>query len=370
MAAVLEAGVLARAMARAAAMVEARNTIPILSNVRLDAAGESLTIETTDLDMAFRQTLPLAAPAKPGMLTTVGARRLAELAGSVAPGAQISLDLADRQLVVKAGRARWVLPVLPADDFPRLVQSDMAAPIELSAKDLAEAVKRVAWSVSTEATRYYLNGILLDQEGGKVRLVSTNVNTLAAVLLPCAWPDGLDSEASHIAPRKFAAQALALCGGDGTAVLEWGQRVIRLRAGDAELVSKLIDGSFPDYRRVIPAARDDAVRLDPELAREALRRVKLVETAKTRMVKVERDAGRLILSMRGGEAGGEASEDLPADAAPGHAAGFNTEFLAGALEAVGGDSVELHHEDPGAPCLVRRVVDDGALAVIMPMRLG
>jgi len=364
----IEAAVLARAMKHAAGIVESRNTIPILANVRLTTRGAMLELLTSDLDIELRQSVPLAGA--PGELAcTVDARRLAALAGAVDAGAQIGLELVDRQLQVRAGRGRWKLPVLPVDDFPAMPFEEAGEPLVIAGDVLARAISRTAPSVGNEAHRPMLTGTLLDAEDGKLRLVSTDSHRLfaGAVSTPLAEGTGL------IVPAKFMHNLQQLASAPKVApevrlFLAAGGKRLRAEIDTLVLTGNTIDSTFPEYRRVMPPVQDAPARFDPAVARSALRRVLLVATEKTRAVKMTFGDGKIVLSVTSPE-GGSAEEEVVAECTAGHEAGFNGAYLETMLEQIGGDTIELHHADAGAPALFRRVVDDGARGVLMPMRV-
>lgn len=370
----LDASVLAKAMRHAAAVTERRNTIPILANVLLVAKGDSLEIATTDLDLQFTQTVPLRTGGD--LAITVDSQRLATLAAAVDGGAQISLELKDHRLTVKSGSGRWVLPVLPRDDFPMIVAGNFEASIDLPGSALARAIARVGPAICTEETRYYLNGILLSPDDERrVRMVATDGHRMMAVTVDAEWPAGDSGPAPDvIVPRKFVRtlEKLAAELGEVVVSLAWSASKVRAQIptalGPVTLLSKTIDGSFPDYRRVIPSPQGPPVLFDPAALRGAVRRVALIATEKTRAVKLTRETDKLLLDVTSPD-NGTASEEVPADSVAGFATGFNAAYLGDMLEAIGGDTIELHHADAGAPALFRRKVPDGALGVLMPMRV-
>jgi len=360
---IIEAGVLARAMKSAAAVVEARNTIPILSNVRLEAAGGELGLITSSLDIEYRQSVPLVSG--DALATTVDARKLSAIAGAVEAGAQIAMEVKDKRLAVKSGRSRWVLPMLPAEDFPVLPFPDAGVTVTMKGSQLSTAIDRTAWSASTEETRYYLCGVFLDGEEGKLRFVTTNGHTLVCLTTEADWP----AEARQvIVPSKYVRTLERLCADIGSVVLRWGEEKIRAEIGAITLTGKLINGTFPDYRRVIPSAGNQRAIVDGEQLRKALRRMDLIGSEKTRAIKLDVRENAMALQMTDAEHG-VASEEVPADCTRTHEAGFNSSYLAQMLEAIGGDTIELHQSDPGAAALVRRTVPDGAVGIVMPMRV-
>lgn len=365
---VIEAAAFAKALAVAAGVTESRNTIPILANLCLRAEGETVEIVSTDLDIEYRHRVPLAAPMEGRLITTIDAKRMAALAGAAAPGAQLSIEMEGAvRAIVKAGRSRWVLPTLPADDFPLVVASPADARMTVAAPALlAGAIKRVMWSVSTEVTRYYLNGPLFHGDSGKLRLVSTNGNTLMLVGLDIDWPEGAPEV---ILGAKFCRLLESLTRAAAAPLtLAWDGRRMVAEMGDVTLTGKVIDGSFPDYRRVIPAQQDAPIVFDPADLVPAIRRVQLISSEKTRSIAINPETGKLLISATD-PGGGTAEEELSAQAEQAFQRGFNGAFVLAAVDALGGDTVELHHSDAGAPALFRRSVDDGARCVVMPMRV-
>lgn len=358
----IEAGVLARAMKYAAGIVESSQTIPILANARLSASGDTLQVTTSDLDTELRQDLPLAVPGE--MATTVDARRLSMLASAVEAGSQIEIKL-DGRMTVRSGRSRWVLPVLPVDDFPNIPFDVAPVETEIAGADLARAIDRVIWAVDPKHPHFFLQGPMLHGEDGKVALVGTDKHVLARAITSAAFPEG-GSEV--ILSAKFAGILGSLCADAKSVTLTWDAGKVRAVVGDVQIIGKLISGTYPDYRRVMPVRAGEPMTIDPAILRSALRRVQLVSTEKTRAVKWEPGNDKLALSVSGADAG-EAREELPASCTEGSATGFNTTYLDRMAEAVGGDTIAVHHAEATAPALFERTVPDGMLCVVMPMRV-
>ncbi|HQS70675.1 MAG: DNA polymerase III subunit beta [Novosphingobium sp. 28-62-57] len=362
----IEAAVLSRAMSAAAKVCEARNTIPILSNVRLvaDPIIGKLEVLTTDMDIEYRQRVPMAQES--GQLrTTVNAGKLRDLVNAVPKGAQMRLTQDGNRLIVQAGRGRWVMHSLPADDFPSIEFAPQhRLPIEPASK-IGRIIDRVLWSRETELARYYLNGPLWHGDNGKLRLVTTNGHTMPVITTDLNWP--ADAPEVILAP-KFCTILKDLVGdGAGVAMMCWDAAKMRVEFGDVILTGKVIDGTFPDYRRVISPPVAEPVIVDPATLAEAVRRVKLLGSEKTRSVKVEYHDGKITLSHTSVDHG-TATEEVPADCKRRPDTGFNASYLMEMLAAIGGDSVEIHQQDANAPTLFRRVVDDGAFGIVMPMR--
>ena len=359
----IETAPLARAMKHAAAVVEGRNTIPICGNVLLHAEGDTLELVTTNLDVEFRQSLPLTEGGE--LSTTVDARRLYALAQAAGNGSQLKLEMDGQQLAVKNGRSRWKMPVLPASDFPNMPFDGDPVELVLAGAQLSSMFGRVMWSVSTEQTRYYLQGPLLHAEEGSMALAATDGSTLMRCVSSVKYPD--DAPEIILMP-KFCRLAETLAAEAESVKLEWDDAKIRATIGDIALTAKVIDGTFPQYRRVIPPLSDGPVSVDPEPLRAAIRKSMVLSDDKTNCIKVERAADKLLLSTVS-PGNGESQSEQPAECSEGFAAGFNAKFLDAMLDAIGGDSVVIHQADERAPARFQRVVDDGSLGIVMPMRI-
>lgn len=361
---IIEAGVLSRAMKSAAAIVKGTNTIPILANARIETKGAELEIVTSNLDTEYRQLVPLVSGS--GLSTTIDAKKLSALAGAAASeGAQMSFSLKDSRMTVKSGRSRWVLPALPATDFPLMPFESEGVAASFAGKDLAAMIGRTVWSALNESTRPHLSGIFLNEEAGKLRAACTNGHTIVVLDTETDWPAGAPE---IIVPADFARVLERLSAEAPRVDLVWDDRKIRATIGEASVTGKLVDGTFPDYRRVIPADVQNPLSADPETLRKALRRIELIGTEKSRSIVFEPGNGIIDLRMSDTSSSGEASEQVPASCEAGAKSAFNVAYLAGALEAVGGDTVEIHQADPQAVALIRRTVRDGAICGVMPMR--
>lgn len=360
----IEAGVLSRAMKSAASVVERANTIPILANVRLEAFGNQLEIVTSNLEIEYRQRVP--AIVSGGINTTCDANRLSALAGAVDAGGQINLEMgAPGRLIAKAARSRWQLPVLPVDTFPEMKQlAEGSANAKVEGKVLAAAIARTVWTAGNDS-RHQLAGTFAHGVDGKFRFVATDGHKVAQLDTSMEWPDGGQDV---IIPTKLARLIERLSSDADQVALSWDDRLLRAQIGDVTVVGKLIDGIFPDYRRVIPAPGGSPILVDPEVLRKAIRRIELVGSERTRAIALDRQAGAVELRLTDA-ATGEANEHVPADCQPGHSSGFNSGYLAAALEAVGGDTIEIYQSSPSELALIRRAVPDGAICGLMPMRI-
>ncbi len=366
---VVERATLLKALGHVQSVVERRNTIPILSNVLIAAEGDTMKLMATDLDLQIVEEAP-ASVESPGA-TTVSAHTLFDIVRKIPDGAQVTLDSTGARMAVTAGRARFQLQTLPREDFPVIGESDLPIRFTLPAETLVMLIDRTRFAISTEETRYYLNGIFLHapaQPGGTLRAVATDGHRLARVELPL--PEGAAGMPDIIVPRKCVAEIRKLLDErDGEVEIALSNAKIRFRIGAAILTSKLIDGTFPDYSRVIPSANDRLLRIDPATLAEGVDRVTAIASEKTRAVKLSLDRDRVTLSVTSPE-NGTASEDVPADyAAAAFDVGFNSRYLLDILAQVEGNEVEVHMADASAPTLIREHEGSQALYVLMPMRV-
>jgi DNA polymerase-3 subunit beta len=353
-------------------VVERRNTIPILSNVLIEAAGDgTVRIMATDLDLQVVETMSAVSVEGPGAIT-VSAHLLFDIARKLPDGSQVSLETSDNRMTVKTGRSRFTLPTLPRDDFPVIVEGDLPTSFELPAATLAQLIDRTRFAISTEETRYYLNGIFIHVSDEELKAAATDGHRLARFTL--SKPDGAEGMPDVIIPRKCVAELRKLLEEslDTNVLVDLSASKIRFTLGGENgvvLTSKLIDGTFPDYTRVIPTGNDKLLRLDPRSFYEGVDRVATIATEKTRAVKMALEADRVTLSVTSPD-NGTAAEELAADyAAQGFEIGFNANYLKDILGQIEGDTVELHLADAGAPTLIRQNEKSPALYVLMPMRV-
>ncbi|WP_073973722.1 DNA polymerase III subunit beta [Erythrobacter donghaensis] len=375
MKATIERATLLRCLSHVQSVVERRNTIPILSNVLIDAdVGGSVRVMATDLDLQVVETMSASSVDQPGAIT-VSAHLLFDIARKLPEGSQVSLTTSENRLEVKAGRSNFKLPTLPRDDFPVIVEGDLPTSFEIPARMLAELIDRTRFAISTEETRYYLNGIFLhvtDEDEPLLKAAATDGHRLARFTLP--RPEGAAGMPDVIVPRKAVGELRKLLEEalDGNVLIDLSASKIRFTLGGeggVVLTSKLIDGTFPDYSRVIPTANDKLLKVDPKLFYSGVDRVATIATEKTRAVKIGLDNDRVTLSVTSPD-NGTAAEELAADyKAEGLEIGFNANYLKDILGQIDSDTVELHLADAGAPTLIRESEKARALYVLMPMRV-
>jgi DNA polymerase-3 subunit beta len=376
MKATIERATLLRCLSHVQSVVERRNTIPILSNVLLEASADgSLRLMATDLDLQVVETLPAVTVDAPGAIT-VSAHLLFDIARKLPDGSQVSFETSDNRMMVKAGRSRFQLPTLPRDDFPVIVEGDLPTSFEVPAATLAQLIDRTRFAISTEETRYYLNGIFLhvaEEDGqGVLKAAATDGHRLARFTLP--RPDGAEGMPDVIVPRKCVSELRKLLEEslDTNVEVDLSASKVRFTLGGENgvvLTSKLIDGTFPDYSRVIPTGNDKLLKLDPRSFFEGVDRVATIATEKTRAVKMALENDKVTLSVTSPDNGTAAEELAASYSSPGFEIGFNANYLKDILSQIEGDTVELHLADAGAPTLIRQDEKSPALYVLMPMRV-
>jgi DNA polymerase III subunit beta len=370
MKATIERATLLKGLGHVHSVVERRNTIPILSNVLIEAdEGGGIRLMATDLDLQINETVE--ADVSESGATTVPAHTLFDIVRKLPEGSQVELIAAEGRMQVNAGRARFSLATLPRDDFPVIAEGELPTRFELPAATLRQIIDKTRFAISTEETRYYLNGIYLhvaDEAQPVLRAAATDGHRLARVTVP--RPDGAQGMPGVIIPRKCVAELRKLLEEvDGTVQLSLSESKIRFDLGNAVLTSKLIDGTFPDYSRVIPTANDKLLTIDPRGFEQGVDRVSTIASERTRAVKMALDRDRVTLSVTSPE-NGTAAEEVPADyAAEGFEIGFNARYLMDILAQIEGDTVEVHLADAAAPTLLRENDKAAALYVLMPMRV-
>lgn len=370
MKAVIERATLLKGLGHVHNVVERRNTIPILSNVSLEAGEDGgLRLMATDLDLQIVETVE-AQVSDPGA-TTVSAHTLFDIVRKLPEGSQVELQAAEGRMSIVAGRYRSSLPTLPRDDFPVIAEGELPTQFELPAATLRQIIDKTKFAISTEETRYYLNGIYVhvsDEAQPVLKAAATDGHRLARVTV--ARPDGAQGMPGVIIPRKCVTELRKLLDEvDGTVEVSLSESKIRFGLGAAVLTSKLIDGTFPDYTRVIPTGNDKLLKIDPKSFKEGVDRVSTIASERTRAVKMALERDKITLSVTSPE-NGTAAEEVPADyGADGIEIGFNARYLLDILEQIEGDTVEVHLADAAAPTLLRENDKAAALYVLMPMRV-
>ncbi|MBI3507512.1 MAG: DNA polymerase III subunit beta [Proteobacteria bacterium] len=373
----IERAALLKALGHIQSVVERRNTIPILSNVLLEATAAKggagkLSLTATDMDVAFVETVP-AEIAKAGA-TTVQAHTLYEIVRKLPEGSQVGIEWSAEkgQVALRAGRSSFSLAALPADDFPKMAAGELPHAFEILAEDLKTLIDKTRFAISTEETRYYLNGIYIHatKSGGMdvLRAVATDGHRLARLEMPL--PDGAAKIPGVILPRKTVMEVRKLIDETAGAVqVSLSDTRVRFAFGDAVLVSKLIDGAFPDYERVIPSGNDKTMEVDRKLFAAAVDRVATISTEKSRAVKLAATKGLLSLTANSPDAGTANEEIEVSYQGPAIEIGFNARYLLDIAEQIEGENATFKMADAASPTIVADAADPSALYVLMPMRV-
>jgi len=352
-------------------VVERRNTIPILANVLIKAQGSELSLKATDLDMEIVDRVPAAV--EQGGASTVPAHMLYDIVRKLPDGAEISLDTEGGQtMALKAGRARFALQMLPDSDFPDLNAGELSVSFSLPAETLKKLIDRTQFAISTEETRYYLNGIFFHVVGegaqAKLRAVATDGHRLAKAELPA--PVGSIGMPGVIVPRKTVGEIQKLLEDPATEVaIRLSDSKIQLTIGEVVLTSKLIDGTFPDYERVIPKANDKVLTLDKAEFERAVDRVSTISADRGRAVKLSLADDKMVLAVNNPDSGSATDELAVGYEAEPLDIGFNSKYLLDIAGQLTSDEAIFKLADPGSPTLIQDKGDSDAIYVLMPMRV-
>jgi DNA polymerase III subunit beta len=347
-------------------VVERRQTMPVLANVLMvaDERGVSLTGTDLEVELVARSEVPLEEHGE----TTLPARKLLDICRALPDEASVELTVSGERAQVRSGRSRFTLSTLPATDFPAVPPVQGVRELALPQALLKRLIERTHFAMAQQDVRYYLNGLLLELAPGHVRTVATDGHRLA--LCEAAVELGGEDVQQVILPRKCVLELLRLLEDVPEAVsLVVGSNHLRARFGTLTFTSKLVDGRFPDYHRVIPAAGDKRLRAEREELRQALTRASILSNEKYRGVRFEMSDGRLRVLAHNPEQE-EAEEELEVDyVGEPLDIGFNVGYLLDALGAVACPRVELSLTDANSSCLVQGEEPEGCKYVVMPMRL-
>jgi len=367
---IIDRSVLLKALGHVHSVVERRTTIPILSNVRLDAKEGALFLNATDMDLEVVESASAKIITEGAMTTS--AHTLYDIVRKLPDGSQIEFVYSDNNLTLTSGRSRFQLSCLPPEDFPLLAPGDFLNKFSLNASDLRTLIDRTRFAISTEETRYYLNGIYLHANtDGRVNVltsVATDGHRLA--LSEMALPEGASGMPGVIIPRKAILELRKLIDLEDKEVnVSLSESKIRFSLGKTLLTSKLIDGSFPDYGRVIPENNDKVMEVNTRSFSEAVDRVSAISAEKSRSIKLNIEKGLLTLSASSPESG-SASEEIEATYDSSQLEiGFNSRYLLDIAQQIDGEAVRFTMEGPDSPTIVQDSSDGSSTFVLMPMRV-
>jgi DNA polymerase-3 subunit beta len=348
-------------------IVEKRHTLPILSNVLIEKAGENLTLLATDIEMQIRTRTPSSGAEQ--VTVTVAARKLQDILRSLPESAEVSLNLDERRLQLKAGKSRFNLQTLPAEDFPRMAEATgQATVLKLTQKQFKRQLALVQYAMAQQDIRYYLNGMLLVAQNGELRLVATDGHRLAFASEEIAGQG--PERVEVILPRKTVLElSRQLADNDEALEISLTPSQARFSFGDVEFVSKLIDGKFPDYERVIPQNQTKTIALDRAQLQHSLQRAAILTNEKFRGVRLVLAPGSLKILSTNAE-NEEAQEEIEVDYAGEELdVGFNVNYLLDVLNNVAVERIEIRLADSNSSALIMLPENERFKYVVMPMRI-
>lgn len=362
----LQREVFLKPLAQVVNVVERRQTLPVLANLLVQVKGGQLSLTGTDLEVEMVSRIGVD-DAQDGE-TTIPARKLFEIVRALPDGSKVTVSQSAEKITVQAGRSRFTLSSLPANDFPSIDEVEATERVRVAEASLKELIERTAFAMAQQDVRYYLNGLLFDLRESSLRCVATDGHRLALCEAPL--DAGASTKRQIIVPRKGVTELQRLLeGGERELELEMGRSHLRVKRDDVTFTSKLIDGRFPDYEAVIPIGADKEVRIDREILRASLQRAAILSNEKYRGVRIEVSPGQLKISAHNPEQE-EAQEEVEADTKVGDlAVGFNVNYLLDALTALRDDMVVVALRDANSSALVREASNDRCRHVVMPLRL-
>lgn len=350
-----------------AGVVERRQTLPVLSNVLLVVQDQQLSLTGTDLEVELVGRVVLEEACEPGEIT-VPARKLMDICKSLPSDALISVRLDEQKVVIKSGRSRFSLSTLPANDFPAVEEGPGSLNFSVNQGKLRRVIERSGFAMAQQDVRYYLNGMLLEVSNGMLRAVATDGHRLAM----CSMEASIEQQDRHqvIVPRKGILELARLLGEqDGDVSIVLGQHHIRANTGDFTFTSKLVDGKFPDYERVLPRGGDKLVVGDRQLLREAFSRTAILSNEKYRGIRLQLENGLLKIQANNPEQE-EAEEEIAVEYSGGPLEiGFNVSYLLDVLGVMTTEQVRLILSDSNSSALIQEFDNDDSAYVVMPMRL-
>jgi DNA polymerase III subunit beta len=348
-------------------IVEKRHTLPILSNVLIEKSGERLTLLATDIEMQIRTST--VSSGDETVAVTVAARKLQDILRSLPENAEVSVNLDERRLQLKAGKSRFNLQTLPAEDFPRMAEATgQATVLKLTQKQFKRQLSLVQYAMAQQDIRYYLNGLLLVAQHGELKLVATDGHRLAYA------SENIGSQQQErievILPRKTILElSRQLADNDEVLEIALTGAQARFSFGNIEFVSKLIDGKFPDYERVIPQNQNKTIKLDRALFQHSLLRAAILTNEKFRGVRLVLSAGSLKILSTNAE-NEEAQEEIEVEyAGDGLDVGFNVNYLLDVLNNVAAETIEIRLADGNSSALIMLPDNERFKYVVMPMRI-
>lgn len=366
----IERGLLLKALSHMQSVVERRQTIPILSNVLIETSGDEVFLRATDNEIEITERIPAGVENQGSV--TVPAHKLYDIVKKLPEGSQLQLTYLEEssQISLVSGRAKFSLASLPANGFPTMTQEDTPFSFKVSAQQLVGLITKTSFAVSMEETRYNLNGIYIHEKTGEnptLTAVATDGHRLACANLPL--PDGARGIPGVIIPRKTINELSKLATEmDGDIDVALSANQIRFSIGDIVLSSRLIDGTYPEYEKVIPVNNDKKLQADSKTLTDVIERVSVV-SEKSRGIKLSLQPGLLhVFATSSDEGSAEDELDAVYDNET-FEIGFNYRYLLDILAQIKGETVQIILQDGTSPVILKDETDDSALYVLMPMRV-
>jgi DNA polymerase-3 subunit beta len=346
-------------------VVERRQTMPILANVLLQAKDGGVAITATDLEVELVASTEAQVDA-PGEVTVPG-RKFLDICRALSEDAKLSVSLSGDKLSIKSGKSKFTLTTLPAAEFPTVDDINAGDSVELPQERLAHLLQKTHFAMAQQDVRYYLNGLLLETGKNRLRAVATDGHRLSLCQVSLDKTDLPEKQV--IVPRKGVLELQRLMSGEGNLKIELGSNHVRIQLEGIRFTSKLIDGRFPEYERVIPKDTSNRLSADREAFRGALQRTAILSNEKYRGIRLVIREGSIVLQAHNPEQE-EAEEELEIEyKGEDIEIGFNVNYLLDALAAIESDSITMALVDGNSSCLLREPGNDDCKYVVMPMRL-
>ncbi|KFZ36154.1 DNA polymerase III subunit beta [Shewanella mangrovi] len=346
--------------------VERRHNLPILSNVLVEVSGHSLKLTGTDLEVELVGSAPITGDIQEGR-TTVPAKKLLDIVKSLPDHSEVNVEQQENKWLLRSGRSRFTLATLPAEEYPNVESFQPNIELSLSQGLLKSLIEATQFSMANQDVRYYLNGLLLETEGSVLRAVATDGHRLA---LSHRSIEANLAENQVIVPRKGVVELSRLLDSDDQSIaLAIGENAIRATTASAVLTSKLVDGRFPDYRRVLPKGGDKVVIASRNSLKQSLLRASILSNEKFRGVRIQLSDSLLKINANNPEQE-EAEEIVDVEySGPSLEIGFNVSYLLDVLNSLKSDDVRITLSDGNSSALIENHVEEDSMYVVMPMRL-
>ena len=349
-------------------VVERRNTIPILSNVILKASENKLSLSATDMDIDILENIECLVVSSGSV--TITAHILYDIIRKLPEGSQVTIEYKDGSASLTSNKSKFQLPVLPVEDYPALSDGDLPISFEINVEELSRLIDRTKFAISMEETRYYLNGIYFHKQEQKLIAVATDGHRLARS--STTLPKGAELITGSIVPRKAVNEIRKLIEDfPGTTLVNifLSETRIRVVVAETSITSKLIDGNFPDYTKVIPTENNNILLVDNQILSDSVDRVSTIFSDKSRSVRLVLNVNKLTLEANSPDTGSAIDEIETVYSGEEISIGFNSRYLLDITSQIGSGEIKIALKDSGAPALISLPEDSDSIFVLMPMRV-